>query len=70
MNKIKLNKIENFQLTNNEKQELRGGESDKPVYCCCGCLYEGQPGGSTTNANLNANYVTGKKTPGCPPLFS
>jgi len=70
MDNIKLNRIDNnFQLNNKEKRELKGGTGDRD--CCCGCLYEGQ-GGSTSSANALANYyggVNGLKSKGCPYTF-
>jgi hypothetical protein len=64
MSKIKLNKIGNFQLTNNEKQELKGAASGGHT-CGCGCCYEGKPGGSTVSANCSANYKTGLYSTDC-----
>jgi hypothetical protein len=56
MDTIKFNRTGNFQLTNNETNELRGGDGYK--ICYCGCCYEDQPGGSTTEANAYANKDT------------
>jgi hypothetical protein len=69
MSKIKLNKIGNFQLTNNEKQELKGGKGDllfPVVRCGCSCCYEGTPGGSTTQANKDANSALATGSLPCP----
>jgi len=52
MDNIKLNRINNFQLTNNEKQELKGGEAG---VCGCGCCYANN-GGSSVGDNCTANW--------------
>jgi hypothetical protein len=59
MSKIKLNKIGNFQLTNNEKQELKGG--DVVLVCTCGCCYAND-GGSSIQDNTAANTNEHKTT--------
>jgi hypothetical protein len=67
MSKIKLNKIGNFQLTNNEKQELKGGEGVVSVWICsCRCCYEGTPGGSTSKNNASANAAIPTGSLPCP----
>lgn len=40
--------------------ELKGGN-----ICGCGCCYAGQPGGSSSSANLAANAKSGYYSPGC-----
>ena len=62
MNAIKLNKIGNNGLTNDEKLALRGGES---FTCKCGCCYANS-GGSDTLNNFAANFnAGGKKSTAC-----
>ena len=50
MNKIKLNKLEENDLSKREMNQIRGGER----VCSCGCAYAGEPGGSSTSDNGNA----------------
>jgi hypothetical protein len=59
MNSIKLNKIENSQLNNNEKLELRGGAATPD--CTCGCCYAND-GGSSVEDNAMANTKLGIPT--------
>lgn len=49
--RFKLNAISAETLQQKEMSTIMGGE----FICGCGCLFEGQPGGSTTAANMNAN---------------
>jgi hypothetical protein len=58
MSKIRLNRIKNFQLTNNEKQELKGGEW--VVICTCGCCTEEGSDNveATTVSNTNNRLKT------------
>lgn len=45
-------------LGDNTINKIKGG-------CCrCGCHYEGQPGGSTMDANWQANNKDGLHSPG------
>jgi len=60
MDNIKLNRIDNFQLNNNEKQQLKGGDLPKPK-CTCGCCYANN-GGSSVGENLGANADNTLKT--------
>jgi natural product precursor len=60
MNKIKLNRLSDRRLAEMQMNMVRGGEG--PSDCpnpYCGCLYEGQPGGSTNAANYAANHAKG-----------
>lgn len=67
LKKIKLNKLVENSLANREMKELKGGD----VACCgCGCCYEGQPGGSSSNANLAANAKSGYYSPGCDNIYT
>ncbi|MCI1779798.1 MAG: TIGR04149 family rSAM-modified RiPP [Bacteroidales bacterium] len=50
MKKLKLTNLENNNLSEKEMNNLRGGNA-----CGCGCKYEGTPGGSTIEANGQAN---------------
>ncbi len=56
MNKIKLNKLEENDLSKREMNQIRGGER----VCSCGCAYAGEPGGSSTNDNGHANFAIGE----------
>ena len=67
MNAIKLNKIENNALTNDEKMTLRGGTSGS---CGCACCYEGQLGGASESANCVANYQLGGRYSKCDKIKS
>lgn len=62
MNKIKLNKIGNSQLTNSEKMELRGGENKPQQQCNCGCCYV-DSGGSSVEDNGKANREKNLNSP-------
>ncbi|NHB69820.1 rSAM-modified peptide [Bacteroidales bacterium M08MB] len=54
MKKLKLNQLSKAELENREMSAIKGGN------CCgCGCHYEGQPGGSSTTSNRDANYKYG-----------
>jgi natural product precursor len=63
MKNLKLNTLANQNLNNREMNAVRGGGTTTP--CCCGCLYEGTPGGSTSAANDAANDARGLWSPGC-----
>jgi natural product precursor len=63
MKNLKLNQLAQQNLSNKEMNAVKGGGS-----CCCGCLYQGQPGGSTSNANCLANTDGGLSSPGCPDM--
>ncbi len=56
MNPFKLNQLEKKNLSEKEMQNVQGGNER---VCLCGCKYEGQPGGSSTDANGNANIYVG-----------
>lgn len=51
---LKLNKLSKSVLNNREMKETKGGRC-----CTCSCAYEGQPGGSSTSNNRQANYGLG-----------
>lgn len=52
--RFKLNVLSSESLRQKEMNAIVGGN-----ICGCGCLYAGQPGGSTTAANKNANFSNG-----------
>ena len=52
---IKLNNLAENNLVNREMKQIVGGAG-----CQCSCHYAGEPGGSSTNANGNANAAGGK----------
>ena len=52
MKDLKLNKLAKNRLERNEMQNIAGGASE--YYCTCGCNYANS-GGSSVNANGNAN---------------
>lgn len=53
---IKLNELNARELDRTEKQMVKGGE-ELPLDCCgCGCCYDGEPGGSSSQANMLANH--------------
>lgn len=49
--RLKLNALSSENMRQKEMGAIFGGE----FVCGCGCLFEGQPGGSTTAANGEAN---------------
>jgi natural product precursor len=53
LSKLKLNALNEQDLAEKQMNALRGGR-----YCACSCLYANS-GGSSINANMNANYNTG-----------
>jgi len=59
MNKLKLNRLSDQKLAEKQMNMVMGGaDSQCPNSgggCCCGCPYQGQPGGSDTWDNMNAN---------------
>lgn len=63
MKTLKLNKLQTNQLADREMKEIAGGTADAGN-CCCACAYENQ-GGSSSSANFNANFGSGKSSPGC-----
>lgn len=62
MKLLKLNKLENNQLSKKEKKEIVGGAYNM---CSCGCKYA-DSGGSSTSGNLAANVRGGLTSPGIP----
>jgi natural product precursor len=58
MKKMKLNALENQNLSNKEMNKVRGGDG-----CGCGCAYANS-GGSSTGDNANANAAGGLHSPG------
>jgi hypothetical protein len=56
-------KINLNHLSNNEMRYTRGGAELDPVCvspnCGCLCCYAGQPGGSSSDDNCNANLAHG-----------
>jgi natural product precursor len=64
MKNLKLNTLANQNLDDKEMTAVKGGAAS----CCCACIYDGTPGGSTLDANASANAAGGLKSPWCPPL--
>ena len=60
MKKFNLSTLERANVSMKQMDQLRGGTGN----CTCGCLYEGQPGGSTLQDNGDANYDGDHHTPG------
>ncbi len=58
---LKLNKLSKSVLNNREMKEAKGGAPGDS--CQCGCCYEGQAGGSSTDANGAANSAKGLHSP-------
>lgn len=56
MKSLKLNKINNNQLSDKQMKEINGGCTH---YCTCGCA-----GPSSSYDNGNANYYGGLHSPG------
>ena len=51
LKKLKLNALSEAGLKDKEMNALKGGN------CCrCSCYWDGKPGGSEWNDNMNANY--------------
>ena len=59
ISKLKLNAIAESRLAKKEMNALQGG-----VSCGCACLYEDEPGGSSTDDNDAANKKYGYHSPG------
>jgi natural product precursor len=57
MKKLKLNVLASESLSKIEMNQVKGGNS-----CTCGCQYADK-GGSSIEANCNANYSGSKTTP-------
>ena len=57
---LKLNHIESANLSKKAQDTVRGGKA----ICGCACAYKDEPGGSTTDANDNANDALGLHSPG------
>lgn len=53
MKNLKLDTLELKCINSKEADMLKGGQHVGG--CGCGCKYEGEPGGSTTEANMAAN---------------
>jgi natural product precursor len=62
MKKFNLSGLERSNVSRKQMNRLRGGYEVGD--CTCGCLYEGQPGGSTLQDNGDANYDGGFHTHG------
>lgn len=65
--KLKLNQLNQAQLSKNELNRLKGGSR----CCICGCAYSNQ-GGSSTTGNGNANNGGGSSglySPGSGAIF-
>lgn len=60
MKNLKLNKLNNSQLSKKQMKSIIGGM----VICCCGCCYENS-GGSSVNSNANANSAHGLESTDC-----
>ncbi len=64
--KLKLN-----NLSKREFEKVRGGRVKVDICmwydsCGCGCMYEGQPGGSSSGDNMVANHDGGGlQSPNC-----
>ena len=61
MKNLKLNTLANQNLNSKEMNAIKGGAD----CCCCGCMYQGQPGGSSTSANDSANDAKCLKSENC-----
>jgi len=57
---IKLTQLSDRDLNEREMGLLLGSAGN----CGCGCLYEGQPGGSSTGDNSSANNASDLHSPG------
>lgn len=63
MRNIKLTKINDSVLTEQEMSNIRGGKTMATTNCSCACRYANS-GGSSTSANGNANNAGGLSSPG------
>ena len=63
MESLKLFKLEGNHLKSMEMDFLKGGAAEDK--CCCGCIYAGTPGGSSSSDNGSANTKGGLVSPGC-----
>ena len=65
MKKLKLTSLAKNELVKKEKINIKGGGCTKVIAGCgCGCIYEGQPGGSSNTDNHYANNDLGISTHG------
>jgi len=60
LERLTLRQLSNRDLNEFEMGILWGGSCN----CACGCLYEGQPGGSSTGANKSTNNAGDLYSPG------
>ncbi len=65
MKGLKLNQLSSFSLSDMEMVQVKGGQTTKGN-CACACKYANN-GGSSTNANGNANNQSGLHSPGMNP---
>jgi natural product precursor len=54
MKELKLNQLSKTELENREMSAIKGG-----TCCGCGCHYDGEPGGSSVDQNMNTNHESG-----------
>lgn len=66
MKRLKLNQLDSFSLSEMEMGQVKGGQTAKGN-CACACKYA-QKGGSSTNANGNANNAGGLSSRGMKPI--
>jgi natural product precursor len=55
LKELKLNDLSTKNLNNRQMNTLKGGGN----CCTCSCFYAGQPGGSSSIDNRNANHDLG-----------
>ena len=63
--KLSLRCLEESEISQSEMKDFLGGDHWERVVSGgvrCGCRYEGTKGGSSTNANNDANVASGKWT--------
>ena len=65
MKTLKLNTLQAYSLKEREMKNIAGGDCTYTLNCGCGCIYAGQPGGSSVEDNKNANDLRGIYTRGC-----
>ncbi|MCL1934641.1 MAG: TIGR04149 family rSAM-modified RiPP [Candidatus Azobacteroides sp.] len=61
LEKLRLNQLAQRSYLNELEMDLLWGSSGN---CSCGCLYAGQPGGSSTSSNQSANNASDLYSPG------
>jgi hypothetical protein len=58
MKNLKLNTLEMYQVRGADGTTVAANGQTVSFQCSCGCCYAGQQGGSSVDANMNANHAS------------